>query len=265
MHATVRSPGGASIAHDAAGSTLTVEAIFQLLRNEILHGELPAGAVVSQVKLAQRLGVNRTPLREALRMLQRENLIEGEHNRRVRVASLTSDDLVELYALRIVQEAVAIRLTVPKLSPFELDRIDALLDEMDSLASAETLSDWEIRHREFHRILVSHAGTRIIRDVCDLQSYCERYRRALLQQSPISFTIGAREHRAIAEAAKAGDQAAATVALARHLGRTAITLVSITDPSYDPIPVREALRFATGDAPPPSPLVPDQWNLLPGQ
>ena len=60
---------------------LTVDAIFRLLRDEILHGVLPPGAVVSQVKLAERLGINRTPLREALRMLQRENLIEGEHNR----------------------------------------------------------------------------------------------------------------------------------------------------------------------------------------
>ncbi|QJY47400.1 GntR family transcriptional regulator [Pseudonocardia broussonetiae] len=49
----------------APGGSLTVDAIFELLRNEILHGQLPAGAVVSQVKLAKRLGVNRTQLREA--------------------------------------------------------------------------------------------------------------------------------------------------------------------------------------------------------
>jgi DNA-binding GntR family transcriptional regulator len=237
---------------------LTVDAIFRLLRDEILHGVLPPGAVVSQVKLAERLGINRTPLREALRMLQRENLIEGEHNRRIRVTNLTSEDLVDLYALRISEESIAIRLTVPQLTQAELDEIEHLLDEMAALESAETLAEWEQHHRKFHRILVSHAGTRITRSVNDLQDYCERYRRALLQRSPISFTIGAREHRAIAEACAAGDQTAAAVALARHLGRTALTLVSVTDPSYDPRPVREVLRLVCGDTPPPTPLVPDQ-------
>ena len=237
---------------------LTVDAIFHLLRDEILHGELPAGSVVSQVKLAERLGVNRTALREALRMLQRENLIDGEYNRRVRVANLTSEDLVELYALRISQEAVAIRLTVPRLTQFELDAIVQLLDEMDRLAAPETLSEWETRHRKFHRILVSHAGTRITRSVNDLQDYCERYRRALLERNPISFTIGAREHRAIADACIVGDQLVAGSALARHLASTALTLVSVTDPSYDPRPVREALLLVGGDAPPPTPLVADR-------
>lgn len=240
-----------------AGGSLTVDAIFQLLRDEILHGQLPAGAVVSQVKLAKRLGVNRTQLREALRMLQRESLVEGEHNRRDRVADLTCDDLVELYALRIPEEALAIRLTMPALTAAELDEIDRLLDEMDGFASAETLSEWEARHRRFHRLLISHAGARITRSVQDLQDYCERYRRALLERSPISFDIGAREHRAIARACRSGDHAAAAAALARHLGRTALTLVSLTDPSYDPRPVREALRLAIGDAPLPTPLAAD--------
>jgi DNA-binding GntR family transcriptional regulator len=241
----------------ATASALTVDAIFELLRDEILHGQLPAGAVVSQVKLAKRLGVNRTQLREALRMLQREDLVEGEHNRRDRIAALTSDDLVELYALRIPEEALAIRLTVSAFTAAELDEIDHLLDEMDDLASAETLSEWELRHRRFHRLLVCHAGDRITRSVQDLQDYCERYRRALLQQSPISFDIGAREHRAIAGACRSRDAIAAASALARHLGRTALTLVSLTDPSYDPRPVREALRLAIGDVPPPTPLTAD--------
>jgi DNA-binding GntR family transcriptional regulator len=239
----------------APGCTLSVDAIFQLLRDEILQGQLSAGAVVSQVKLAKRLGVNRTQLREALRMLRRESLLVGEHNRRDRVADLTSDDLVALYALRIPEEALAVRLTIPKLSRVELGEIDRLLDEMDGLAAAETLSEWELLHRRFHRLLVSRAGERITRSVEDLQDYCERYRRALLERNPISFEVGAREHRAIAAACHLGDPAAAATALARHLGRTALTLVSLTDPAYDPRPVREALRLVIGDAPLPRPAV----------
>jgi DNA-binding GntR family transcriptional regulator len=242
--------------------TLTVEELYQTLRAEILHGELAAGSVVSQVKLAERLGVNRTPLREALRMLQRESLIESEHNRRVRVAELTSTDLVQLYAMRITQESLAVKLTVPMLSPAELNDLRGLLGEMDRVASPETFSDWEHFHRQFHLLLVSHAGKRITSAVSDLGYYCERYRRALLQMSPIGFGIGAREHASIVRACEAKDADQAAIALGRHLGRTALTLISVTDPSFDPRPVREALRFVIGDSAPPTPLVPDASSQI---
>lgn len=221
----------------------TVDEIYDSLRDEILHGSLQAGSIVSQVKLAERLGVNRTPLREALRMLQREGLIESRHNRQVRVAPLTSPDLVELYALRIPQEALAIKLTVPRLTAVELDELRALLAAMNAVASPDTFPEWEHHHREFHQRLVAHAGARITRSVHDLGAYCERYRRALLQANPVSFDIGAKEHAAIVGACEARDPDLAADALSRHLGRTALTLLSVTDPSYDPAALRAALRF----------------------
>ena len=87
---------------------ITVEDLFADLREQILSGALPEGAVLSQVKLAERFGVNRTPLREALRMLQREGLIDAQYNRRVRVSRLSTADLEDLYAERIVTEALGI-------------------------------------------------------------------------------------------------------------------------------------------------------------
>ena len=77
-------------------------------------GSSPPGAVMSQVALAEELGISRTPLREALRMLQSEGLVEGEPNRRVRVAPMTRTDLEELCVMRVTLEAEAIRLSVPR-------------------------------------------------------------------------------------------------------------------------------------------------------
>lgn len=233
-----------------ASGVPTVEEIYEGLRDEILHGVLAAGSTVSQVKLADRLGVNRTPLREALRMLQREGLIESKHNRQVRVAPLTSADLVQLYALRIPQEAVAIKLTVPQLTAENIAELRDLLTAMDTVASPETFPEWERYHRVFHQRLVAHAGARITKAVGDLGAYCERYRRALLQANPVSFDIGAREHAEIVSACEERDPDAAAKALGRHLGRTALTLLSVTDPSYDPAAVRTALRFVLGEAAP---------------
>ena len=64
------------------------------------------------MQLANRIGVSRTPLPEALRLLQREGLVDAGHNGRVRIAAMSVDDLQELYALRITVEAIAIRVSV---------------------------------------------------------------------------------------------------------------------------------------------------------
>ena len=66
------------------------EDVYERVRTAILDGQLAPGAVMSQVALADELGISRTPLREALRMLQSEGLVEGEPNRRVRVAPMTA-------------------------------------------------------------------------------------------------------------------------------------------------------------------------------
>src|SRR5689334_13784123 len=81
--------------------TTGAQAVYRRLYAEILAGELDPGKAISQIKLAERLGVSRTPLREALRMLERDGLVHAEPNRRVRVTPVSVDDLEQLYALRV--------------------------------------------------------------------------------------------------------------------------------------------------------------------
>ena len=100
------------------------EDVYERVRNAILDGQLAPGAVMSQVALAEELGISRTPLREALRMLQSEGLVEGEPNRRVRVAPMTASDLEELYVMRVTLEAEALRLSVPRMTSEDLARLE---------------------------------------------------------------------------------------------------------------------------------------------
>src|SRR5213078_3588550 len=132
----------------------TVEGLYRLLREQILDGELPPGAPISQAGLAVRYGVTRTPMREALRLLQREGLVDAEFNRRVRVSRLSIEELEQLYAQRILQEALAVRLSVPRFSESDLHDLRSLHEQMIELANPQTYIEWEHAHREFHALLV---------------------------------------------------------------------------------------------------------------
>src|ERR1700743_3084110 len=87
-------------------SSNSVQNLYSWIRSAILNGKFAAGEAINQAQLAVQFGVSRTPLREALRMLQAEGLLVGEINQRMRVARLTPEDIVSLYAARIVLETL---------------------------------------------------------------------------------------------------------------------------------------------------------------
>ncbi len=232
--------------HGAGSEVVTVDDLFLRLREQVLSGELAEGSVLSQVKLAAQLGVNRTPLREALRMLQREGLVDARYNRRVTVSRLSTADLEELYAERIVTEALGIRLTVPNMTLTDITTLRELLTELDGLASAQSFVAWEDVHHRFHALLVARAGDRLRLRIDHLGAYARRYRHALsamAEQAVDGFAQGSIEHAAIVDACVAGDGEEAGTLMARHLARTALTLVSVREPTHDPRVVREALRM----------------------
>jgi DNA-binding GntR family transcriptional regulator len=235
------------------GGDQTVERIHSVLRGRILTGELSPGSVVSQVKLAESLRIGRTPLREALRMLQREGLVQAEFNRRVRVSPLSTSELEQIYAHRIVLEAVAIRGSIPRFTSSDLAHLRDLLAEMESFLPnpAERLAEWERPHRAFHALLVSRAGDRICEDLRRLQDHAERYRAILGRDLPASFAPGAREHVQLVEACEARDRELAGRVLAGHLARSGLALISMTNPAHDAVALREALLVVQAESPSP--------------
>src|SRR5215470_9704358 len=109
---------------------IVISQVYKHLRQQILDGALPPGTILSQVQLAQQLGVSRTPLREALRLLQEERLVLAEHNHRVRVADINLEELESLYASRIMLEPLALALTIPQLAQHEFDALARMLEDM---------------------------------------------------------------------------------------------------------------------------------------
>lgn len=224
------------------------EAVHDELRAAILRNELPAGMILNQVHVAKRLGVSRTPLREAFRMLQREGLIEGESNKRMRVAGLSFDGLEDLYAMRILLEGLAIRLTVPRVSNEGLLALKNLLKEMEKFAQLEDYEAWEVPHRNFHADLVQCAGERQKCEIVRLSEHAERYRRAYTTETPRAWAKGVKEHQAILDACIQRDPVAAAERLARHYSSVVLGLLGMLAPEHDPVAVRTAMRILAGKA-----------------
>jgi DNA-binding GntR family transcriptional regulator len=227
---------------DTPEARQTFAALYQRLRTGVLRGDLAPGSLVSQVQLAREYNISRGPLREALRMLQSEGLIEAEPRRRSRIANVCAPDVEQLYALRILVEALGVRLTVPRMDDAGLAELRRLLDEMDEFGARREFDQWEVPHRLFHRALVAHGGERLLTTVNELSDHAERYRRILLAE-PRAWSSVAMEHSEIVEACDAGDVGGAASRLADHYARTALTVCASLAPDYEPAGVREALRF----------------------
>jgi DNA-binding GntR family transcriptional regulator len=220
--------------------------VHERLRAAILKGELGAGLVVSQVELAKALGVSRTPLREAIRLLQSEGLVEAPTNQRVRVSGVSWSDLEQVYAIRISLEATGISLTVPHLTAQAVALLRTHLDHFEQAAEAGDRGAAAEAHAAFHMGLVAHTGDRMKALIHDLWDHSERY-RMLFFKSPVGEKIRMRnaqiEHEEIVEACARGDGDRAAALLARHLARTALTILAERAPEWDPTAVRCALQF----------------------
>jgi DNA-binding GntR family transcriptional regulator len=123
---------------------------------------------------------------------------------------------------------------------------DAFLEEslgqMESLAVEHDFAGWEEHHRAFHQRLVRAAGARPRRLLAELSDHSERYRRPYIDQDPRAWSVGAAEHVSIVEACRDRDVRAAGERLARHLSRTALTVLMYAAPEHEPALVRSALR-----------------------
>ena len=228
--------------------------LYKRLRTMILDGMFPPGSTLSQVKLAESLGVSRIPLREALRMLQKEGLIEAEHNQRARVPSFEPSIVDSLYASRILLEALCIRLTVPRIEQADVQALKQTLTELDEAADHIDLDVWEEPHRRFHRLLVLHAGDSMRQRIASYADQCEYYRRLYyrlvsMQQPVRSAQVIAAEHRAIASACTQGKADLAAYLLSRHYARTALTVLGQMAPEFDPVAIRMALQIVGADIP----------------
>jgi len=200
-----------------------VELVTRRLREEILSGALAPGDRLIEEQITARFGISRAPLREALRLLGQQGLVEHLPRRGVRVAELSARDVDELFGLRDVLECHAVRSALH--GPVPLAGLAAALEEMDRAAAEGDALAGSRAHHRFHLELVALAGQRQIQLVYEpviskLQLYmAANLRREAELRAPEEGVV---RHRRLYEAIASGDPEVAVAALATHGARTYI-------------------------------------------
>ncbi|MFA5121199.1 GntR family transcriptional regulator [Zavarzinia sp.] len=192
-------------------ATAFVEAV---LREAILTGALPGGTALRQEELAAAFDVSRMPVREALRQLEAQALIDFAPHKGAVVTDISAEDAADHYAIRAALEPAALRLSLPHLTAADFDRAEALIAEMDSEEDIARLGEL---NRRFHLTLYARAGRpRLLALVEQHLAAADRYLR-------FHFTALGRdhmaqdEHTALLAAARAGDAAGASAIVTRHV------------------------------------------------
>lgn len=220
----------------------SVERIHERLRAAIMSGELTPGTVLSQVQLARTFGVSRTPLREAIRRLEAEGLIESLENQRARVATIDAESLDVLFTERILVEAMGVKVTVPFLTEIDLNDLLAGTAAVRIALAGGDRDAQDRARRALHARYVVRAGERLRATIAAQFDLCERYRR-LYADLPPSIVD---DYAAIAGWCIARDGHAAACAIARLEVTFARTILTNVSRAYEPVAVRTALQMLEG-------------------
>ena len=218
--------------------------VHAYLRECILDGTLTPGTKLSQVSLARQLGISRTPLREVLRMLQEEGLVEIEPNQRTRVAGLDPQELDDVYASRILLETLALSMTIGHFGAASRKEAKRLLTAMRRAGRTGDFGAWFAAHADYHRLVTAAAGEALQRQLQAFADRTTRYIRIYQLSDPGSWQVpGDVEHAQILETLIAGDERGALSGMAHHLERTALRVLTDCAPEFVPVAVPHAVAL----------------------
>lgn len=196
--------------------------VLERLRALILTGEYGPEERLIEEQLAERLGVSRTPVRQALTMLEAEGLVEITPNRGATVCSFSIEDVWDIYDLRAVLEGHAARRAAGRIERRELERLRELAREMEGLPGQFDDHEEEIRalvalNQEFHGTIVEASRNRRLERLINRTVEIPLMFKAFYWYTLHERTISNHYHRQILEALENGDADRAEIIMREHV------------------------------------------------
>jgi DNA-binding GntR family transcriptional regulator len=223
--------------------TTAQEQVQNFLRERIISGDYPGGMRLKTDKLASLLDISRMPIREALRQLHAEGLVEIKRNHGASVVALSPADIMELFSIRAVLEGLASRQSVARLTGKDVKELEGLLIQMQNRQDGRVR--WLARHDRFHDYLCGVSGmTRLSQQITRLRNQTRPYIRLYITTHDDPEPKGL-EHRTLLDVVASGDADLAEATMRRHVienGEVIVAFLASLPKSADGPPKPELKR-----------------------
>lgn len=201
------------------------DVVFNTLREAILRGDLEPGERLMEIALANRLGVSRTPIREAIRKLELEGLVVMIPRRGAQVASITKKDLQDVLEVRSSLEVLATELACERINQESLDHLKAALRRFEEALGSSDVAVIARADVDFHDVIFeSTNNARLVQILNNLREQMYRYRLEYLKD----FTSHGRlleEHKRLVEAISAHDKETAVKIIRAHIYNQEVSVI----------------------------------------
>ena len=197
-------------------STSLADRVFEKLENDIILGVYPRGEILTELKLVEQLGVSRTPIREALRKLEQERLIEESGKGSV-VLGITDEDLMDIMNIRLNVEGLATYYATKQITAEGLQQLEHILDLQEFYFTKQDAEHMRETDDRFHELICLFSKRTVISDtLMPLHRKIKRYRKASIEEKTRTASV-VQEHRAIFQAIAAGDAELAEALTVEHI------------------------------------------------
>jgi len=195
----------------------TREYIYNKIREDIIYGRLRPGERLLESELTRNYQVSRTPVREAIRQLQSEGFVNVISNRGATVTKLSIQEVDEIYGIRAILEAYAVRLAVEKITKNDLNNLLKIQKKLEENASIKDYEGYIENNIKFHFFFPEISGNKnLLRTIQDLRRCVYRYQYITLT-IPGSFDPWLKGHRKIIDALIKKDAELAAKNMENHL------------------------------------------------
>ena len=191
--------------------------VFQQLKNSILAGEFENGAELREIALAKKLGVSRTPVREALRQLEQEGLVEIYPNRGAYVKGITYKDVEDIFRIRARLEGLCAEMAVSSITHEQLDKLDEIILLSKFYEEKKDMEHLLKMDSQFHEVLFESCGSKMLEhQLKDYHQYVQKARLRYLKRQERAKK-STQEHEEILLAIKDRDAKRADELATRHI------------------------------------------------
>jgi len=196
-----------------------VDKAYRTIRDGIMSGRYKQGAHITAHTLAEASGLSRTPVREAMRRLHAEGLINIIPNRGAFVASWNEDDVAQYFDLCVVLESFAAELAAKRITDDELEMVRGIADDMDRAIAADSPSMADIKEANdrFHKAIMSISGNTRLEHYLSSMIEAELVFSTLQHYNPEELRRASMQHAELVSALEARDPAWARSVMSTHL------------------------------------------------